>query len=393
MARRSDLMVITPHQLDIWSSNMSELYNSLEGEIIRLIAKRLNNGQLNILDWQMQAMRELHLFNSDVSKLLSQVTGVAETQIKAMFEQSGHKIVTETDSYMIQDPLPLPSNLDNIMRSYYNQAWGDINNLVNQTLISTNYGYTGTATQAYTQVYNRVQALFNTGIYTFEQATERAIQELAQQGVKSAFVDKGGHTWSLERYTRTVLKSTLGNTYDTLRKERMAEYGVYTVVVTSHIGARRACSRIQGHVVDLRQSVPDDSEYKSIYDQYWQADYGSAGGHRGVNCNHLHIPFMPGVNTNNQPKYDAEQNKEVRQLVDKQKRLERTVVKLKKNKMVSEALGNADGAKVWGADVRKYQAKLRELVDSSKYLSRDYSNERVYTPLKTLLQDFRYDKF
>ena len=79
-------MVITPHQLDIWSSNMSELYNSLEGEIIRLIAKRLNNGQLNILDWQMQAMRELHLFNSDVSKLLSQVTGVAETQIKAMFE-------------------------------------------------------------------------------------------------------------------------------------------------------------------------------------------------------------------------------------------------------------------------------------------------------------------
>lgn len=386
-------MVVTPHQLDLWSSNMASLYNSLEGEIIRLIAKRLNKGYTNITEWQMNALRDLHLFNSDVTKLLSEVSGVAETQIKAMFEESGHKIVTDTDGYMTQAALPIPTNLDNIMRAYYEQSWSDINNYVNQTLISTNYGYVGTATQAYTGVYNRIQALFNTGIYTFEQATEKAIQELAQQGVKSTFIDKGGNTWSLERYTRTVLKSTLNNTYDTLRKDRMAEYGIHTVVVTSHVGARRACSRIQGHVVDLREVVPRGSKYKSIYDSFWQADYGTAGGHRGVNCNHLHIPFIPGVNTNNQPKFNADENAEVRQLMDKQRRLERAVVKFKKNKMVSEAMGNDEGASIWGADVRKYQAKLRELVDSNEHLTRDYSNERVYTPLNTLLKDFRYDNF
>lgn len=278
-------MVVTPHQLDLWSSNMASLYNSLEGEIIRLIAKRLNKGYTNITEWQMNALRDLHLYNSDVTKLLSEVSGVAETQIKAMFEESGHKIVTDTDGYMTQAALPIPTNLDNIMRAYYEQSWSDINNYVNQTLVSTNYGYVGTATQAYTGVYNRIQALFNTGIYTFEQATEKAIQELAQQGVKSTFIDKGGHTWSLERYTRTVLKSTLNNTYDTLRKDRMAEYGIHTVIVTSHVGARRACSKIQGHVVDLREVVPNGSKYKSIYDSYWQADYGAAGGHRGKQFN------------------------------------------------------------------------------------------------------------
>ncbi len=40
----------------------------------------------------------------------------------------------------------------------------------------------------------------------------------------------------------------------------------------------------------------------TFYDPYWQAEYGTAGGHRGVECQHLHIPFIPGVNTNNQPK-------------------------------------------------------------------------------------------
>src|SRR5690606_36985481 len=139
-----------------------------------------------------------------------------------------------------------------------------------------------------------------------------------------------------------VLKSTLGNTYNELRKDRMAEYGVHTVVVTSHVGARKQCSKIQGHVVDLRfpSEIPPDSEYKSIYDPSWGAEYGTAGGHRGVNCQHLHIPFIPGVNTNNQPKYDSELNREVAKARDTQRRLEREIVKYKKNLMVAEHLGS-----------------------------------------------------
>lgn len=103
---------------------------------------------------------------------------------------------------------------------------------------------------------------------------------MGAKGIKSTFIDKGGHTWSLERYIRTVLKSTLGNTFNQLRTDRMSEYGVHTVLVTSHMGARKACSKIQGHVVDLRRIVPSSSKYKSIYDPYWQAEYGTAGGHR-----------------------------------------------------------------------------------------------------------------
>lgn len=385
--------MITPHQLDLWSSNMSHLYQSLEGELIRIIAKRLKNGNENILDWQREKLQELHLFNKETAKVISQVTGIAESEIERMFESTGQKIVKDIDKELPYDPKPMPTDLDNIMKAYHDQVWSDINNYINQTLLSTNFGY-GTATsQMYNEIINKTVAAFNSGLFTFDEALERTIQSWAQKGIKSTFVDKGGHTWSLERYVRTVLKSTLGNTYDKLRKDRMSEYDVHTVLVTSHMGARKACSKIQGHVADLRESVSSNEKYKSIYDPYWGAEYGTAGGHRGINCNHLHIPFIPGINTNNQPKIDAKENEKVAELTKRQRQLERQVVKFKKNQMVSEALDHTDNAKQWKQKVRANQAKLRELVDSNEYLGRNYAREKVYTPVNTLLKDFRYDDF
>lgn len=382
---------ITPHQLDLWSGNMSELYQSLEGEIIKIIIKHLKGGSDDITRWQAQKLADLRLFNSEVTKLLAEVTNVAESEIRRMFEETGIALVEDIDRAMPFDKLPPPNNLDNVMRGYFNQSWSEIDNYVNQTLVTTNYGQ-GTATKAFTDVLNRTSAAFNTGLYTLEQSVERSVMQLAQEGIKSTFIDKGGHTWSLERYTRTVLKSTLGNTYDQVRKERMADYGVHTVLVTSHAGARKQCSAIQGNVVDLRypHEIPADSEYRSIYDPWWGAEYGSAGGHMGVNCKHNHIPFIPGVNTNNQPQFDADLNREVAEARDKQRRIEREIVKYKKNLMVAEELGS-ENASYWRSMVSRRQKAMRNhLKDNGEYLSRNYKRERVYTPLETLLKDFDY---
>ncbi|MBE8847887.1 phage minor capsid protein [Enterococcus durans] len=384
--------MISPHQLDLWSSNMAHLYQSLEGELIRIIVKRLNSGHDNILDWQREKLQQLHLFDKETAKVISQITGIAESEIERIFDESGEEIIRDLDKQLPYDAKPLPSDLDNVMKSYHDQIWSDLNNYVNQTLLSTNFGYGTATTQMYTEIINKTTAAFNSGLFTFDEALEKTIQEWAQKGIKSTFIDKGEHTWSLERYVRTVLKSTLSNTYDTLRKDRMSEYGVYTVLVTSHMGARLACSKIQGHVVDLRESVPLGSKYKSIYDPYWQAEYGTAGGHRGVNCQHLHIPFIPGVNTNNQPKFDSKENKKVAELTKKQRYLERQIVKFKKNQMVAEELGRSNNAENWKRKVRATQKQIRELVASNDYLGRNYAREKVYTPVNTLMKDFRYDQ-
>lgn len=383
---------ITPNQLDLWSGNMAELYSSLEGEIIRLIIERLNNGYKDITQWQAQKLRELRLFNDDVAKLVAQVTGVAEPELMRMFQDVGNGIIHDVDSAMPYPVKPKPENLAAIMAAYHNQTWLDIDNYVNQTLITTVYGR-GAAALAYQQILNETSAAFNTGLYTFEQSIERSVTRLAQRGIQTTLTDRGGNTWSLESYTRTVMKSTLGNTYNELRTERMSEYGVHTVVVTSHAGARDACSIIQGNVVDFRDpgEIPEDSEYKSIHDPYWGAHYGEPGGHRGVNCRHMHIIFIPGVNTNNQPQFDQELNAKAAKDRDTQRRIEREIVKYKKNLMVAKELGNTERAKYWQSMVGRRQAAMRKhLNDNGKYLSRNYKRERVYTPLSDLVRDFKY---
>lgn len=386
-------MALTPHQLDLWSSNMAHLYQSLEGELLRLIMIRLNKGHGDLTDWQRSKLQELHLFNRDAANVIAKMTGLAESEITRMFESTGEKLVASVDGSIPYDALPIPSNLDNVMRAYHNQVWLDITNYVNQTLVSTNFGYATATTNMYQDIINKTAAAFNSGLFTFEQALERTVQQWAQKGIKSTFIDKGGHTWSIERYVRTVLKSTLNNTYDKVRKERMFEYGIHTVLVTSHMGARDACSLIQGNVADLRPIDQADGEYRSIYDPYWKARYLEPSGHRGVNCQHLHIPFIPGVNTNNQPTFSQEENAKVAKLMDRQRYLERQVVKFKKNRMVSDALGQSSNAKDWGKKIRLAQSRIRQLVDSNEYLSRNYAREKVYTPVNTLLKDFRYDDF
>lgn len=371
---------------------MSELYNSLEGDIIRIMIKRLKGGPKDITNWQAQKLSELRLFNNDVVKYLAEVTPVAEKEILKMFQAAGRDFVKDVDNYMPFAKKPMPNNLDTIMKGYHDQVWSDIDNYINQTLVTTHYGL-GTAQRAYQTVLNQTSAAFNSGLYTLEQSVERSVMQLAQKGISSTFIDRGGHTWSLERYVRTVLKSTLGNTYDKVRKDRMAEYDVHTVVVSSHVGARQKCSVIQGNVVDLRypEEIPSGSEYLSVYDDYWGADYEMPSGHRGINCRHLHIPFIPGVNTNNQPKYDQELNERVAKARDTQRRIEREITKYKKNLMVAEHF-NGKGVPVWRDMVSRRQKAMRELLkENGDYLNRDYRKEKVYTPLSTLLKDFSYD--
>lgn len=148
-------MPITPYQLDIWSSNMAHIYQSLEGELIRLIIKRLNNGSDNILDWQREKLRDLRLFNKETTKYIAQATGLSEKELKRMFETLGQKIVGDIDKELPYDALPLPTSLDEIMKAYFDQVWGDINNYVNQTLLSTNYGYMQATTLMFQEIINK----------------------------------------------------------------------------------------------------------------------------------------------------------------------------------------------------------------------------------------------
>ena len=386
-------MKITPEQLERYSRAIAKIYNSLEGEIIRIIIRQLRFTPNRLEEWQMEKLSDLHLFNKKVVKELSKATRVAESEIERMFEETGIDMVKDIDEALPYASKPLATNLDTVMRGYFNQSWSQIENIVNQTLITTQYGV-GTAELAYQDILNKTASFVTSGLYTYEEGVERAVRELAERGIQTRLTDKGGNTWSLERYTRTVIKSTLTNSYDEVRKERMAEYGEHLVVVTSHAGARDACFKIQAEVVDLRypEQIPENSPYKSIYDEYWEAHYKEPGGHRGINCRHFHIPFVHGVNTNNQPKFPDKVNERVNKARTRLRQLENEVVNYKKDLMVAENFGHQESIDRYAKLVEGREQAIEEhLKQNPDYISRSIERETVYTPLEAFLGDFSYD--
>jgi retron-type reverse transcriptase len=107
----------------------------------------------------------------------------------------------------------------------------------------------------------------------------------------------------------------------------------------------------------------------------------------------LHIPFIDGVNTNNQPQFDEKENAEVARNRDRQRELERRIVKYKKNLMVAERM-ESPNIEHWRSMVSKSQKAMRDhLKENGKHLRRNYKREKVYTPLNNLLLDFSYSDF
>lgn len=369
---------VTPHQLNLMTDGTVDLYRELESEIFRLVAQRLRTeGEVDIAAWQMEKLQQLHLLNADVIQELAKVSGRASDEIERFIRSAGYAIVDDTDNYF-EKPLPYSSRIDLMMEGFKNQVFRDVNNFVNQTLISTNYG-TGKVAEMYTDIINKSATLFNSGMVTLDKAIQRTINQWVDKGIQSSFVDKGGHTWSMERYVATVLRSTMQRTYNEVRTSRMAEYGCYTVLVGSLASARPDCAYCQGQVLDVRPQEQADSGYPSVYN----FGYGSPGGHRGVNCRHPWFPFVPGVSTNNQPQYDPEDAIENGRIEAGRQQLAGRIRNTKKKLMIAEELGAANTGK-YKRQLLEQQAQMREYVQRHN-LRRNYRLEKVYTPRQNVV--------
>src|SRR5699024_207550 len=304
---------ITPEQLNMFTEPVIDIYRALEDEVFEMIAKRLKTSKDitkdNVLDWQVDKMNQLRLVNEDTVKALSEASGKSEKEIKKVIEKVSRETIKSVDDELkdIYDPLEMPSHIDRVMESFVNQTFREFDNFVNQTLIDTNYGR-GTVSKMYRKIVEESTGKVLTGLKTTNQAIAETVIEWSRKGIDTAFVDRGGNVWHLERYAETVIRSTVNRTYNELRMSRMEEYGIHTVLVTSLPDSREICSHAQGKVLTTKEHDP---EFESIYDY----GYGTAGGLRGINCRHQLIPFVPGVMENNQPQYaqsEMTHNRELR---------------------------------------------------------------------------------
>ncbi|MEK5189720.1 phage minor capsid protein [Enterococcus sp. FSL R5-0957] len=376
--------MITPEKMQKTANSIINIYSELEDRIFTIIIKALKHSRFqdvakeDVLLWQVNQLSKMGTLNDKVIDLLASYTGETQEAIEQLIKGNGVKIVDEIDrelERMVHKSVPVSDDVNKILDSLVRQTFKDLNNNVNQTLITTNFNENAVM-RAYQAILKQSTLESMTGLKTHEKAVKDNVYKMVDMGIKSGFVDKAGREWSMEAYSRTVVQTTSHRTFNDLRLQRMEDFECVTALMSSHPTAREACAPIQGDWVLTvpKEEAPEEFKHlPSIYDH----GYGEPSGTQGINCTHILYPGRPDVNTNNQPRYDPEEVQRNAEIQQKQRRLECDIRYQKKRMNAALELEDPETVQMCKQVISNKQKQLRELINDNEFLVRDYSREQV----------------
>lgn len=339
-----------------------------------------NDDPDKILEWRLQSLSQTGALTDKVIRLLSQQLDISQQKIYAMIHNDGLTVAKQMNRQLSR---ALKKPLKSVRRStlkkidaYARQTFRNVNNYVNESLISRNYRK-NTVARTYRDIINKTVLNVTTGLKTPQRALYDNIYQWRDAGMKSNLTDAAGHNWSLEGYTREVINTESSRVFNDVRMDSMDDNDVVLAVMTSHPAARPDCAPIQGQVVCTVDHDDDrcDEDYPNIYDY----EYGEPQGCFGINCEHMLYPYIKGVSHNYQKQYDPDKAVENAKTQQKQRYFERNVRKQKYKLELAKRLGDDDGITAAKQSIRGYQGKIRNIVKDHDFLTRQRSREQIVT--------------
>ena len=196
---------VTPHQLDLETVSIIEVYQRLEDDIFTMFVDRLKAKGIyaltkdTALQWQLEKLNELHLINNETIKLIAQATNTAEPLINQLIMDNGIKVINQVDEQLSgwtnQQP-PSPQNLiDTTLKGLLHQTKADLNNNVNETLISRNYQ--GGTAEIFRNIVTDAATQSILGLITPDKALDQAVYKWVDAGIKSGLTNAAGHRMGL----------------------------------------------------------------------------------------------------------------------------------------------------------------------------------------------------
>lgn len=385
---------MTPNQLSAKADKIADLYVSLQSNIISRIIAAIQSTKFstvtqdNVLLWQAEQLNKMGMLTNQIVELLAKTTGKSKQAITDMIQNDGMTVSDDIDNECQQltgNKVDISRDNQILLNGLQRQTFLSMDNVVNQSLVSRNI-QDNAALRAFQTVLNKSTVATLSGLKTHDKAISDSIYELVNSGLPTNLVDKAGHNWSLEGYTRMIAQTTAHRTYNDVRVNGMDHYGVTLVLMSSHPASREACAPIQGHVVN---KVPNsDPRYNPKYDSLYNHGYGTPAGTEGINCRHILYPFIEGVSTNTLPKPpDPDEAIENGKQQQRQRLLERTIRKDKQLIRAAEEMHDPVGKQHYQAMLANHRKALRDHIASHDFLHRDYSREKVITKLRADKRD------
>lgn len=382
MSEKKKHPTLNDQQFSLQMQGVSDIYAKMQIELFDSMIKRLKKRgsadlQENPYVWQLEKLNDMHMLNDKNLKTISERTGIAESLLRDVIANEGLKVYKDTKQQLEEDLGRVHSGIvrngvTDALEAYTSQAIEELN-LINTTLPKS-------IQSVFKSIVEQTVANVVAGTKTSDRALHETIMSWQKKGF-TGFTDAAGREWRADSYARAIIKTTTYRVYNEMRTRPAEELGIDTFYYSIKRTARPACSPIQGKIVTKGESRTENGvKVYSLYDY----DYGTAGGCLGVHCGHYLTPFVIGANElPDLPDYlkdlTPEQAEENARIEAKQRALERTIRNHKERLHYANTMNDDELIQAEKLKVRKYQNKIRNLVDNYDFLHRDYSREKIYT--------------
>ena len=370
------------------SEGLSDLYTGLETDLLANIAAYLASGNIETptAKWKMQMLAQLGALNKKNLETIAQYAGLSPEMLADVLQTAALSGIDELEpgfqklvkqGVIKGTKVPVDTAMASAVKSYNKQAAKSLN-LVNTVMAykardAAKQAVISTAEiaekQSFLNMLNKAAGKVVTGAEARQAAMRQCIKEMTEKGIP-AFVDKRGREWSPEAYINMDIRTTANNVAHQAQFDRMDDYGIDLIEVSSHSGARPKCAKDQGRIFNRSGgggTTTDLRGHKIQYGAWKSSSYGEPDGILGINCGHHVYPFIPGVSY--QAYFPAEDDAAAAkkyQKLQKQRELERRVRVPKRQCEALEKLGDTEGLADARSQLRQRQKALRDYCEKNK---------------------------
>lgn len=368
--------MLTPEQIENLPNAMVELYAAAEEEILKDMARRINEYDFFIpaAEHQRQRLLAMGKTRQDIIKQLSKLTGRSTEELKKLMLDAGLEAI-ETDDELYKaaglNPTPVLESqaLKKTLNAGLRTTAGTMQNLTATTA--------NTATKQFERTLDMAWLKVQSGAFDHQSAVRSAVKELASKGIES-ITYPSGHKDTIEVAVRRAVLTGVNKTCADAQLVRADEMGCDLVEVSAHGGARPEHAEWQGKIYDRSGKSKKYPDFKS------STGYGTGAGLCGWNCRHNFRPYIDGsprtysdelLKDYNAKKYEynGEQLTEY-EATQKQRAIERNIRRWKRERAAMEEIG--EDATQAAEKVKEWQKRQRDFI-SQTGLRRQFAREQV----------------
>ena len=323
--------MLTPQQIleiiDTLYPQIDELNTWIMADIIKRLMARLGRGKLYMTatdDWQLQVYQSAGGHLDAVQQEIKHWTKATDAEVKRIFEDAGIKALAYDSNFYIEHglagiELAQSESMIRLLEDAYQRTAGTVHNFTRTTAEASQQQLIKALDAAHIKV--------NSGAASYTQAVEEAVSSIVDTQTKVIY--PSGHVDTIETAVLRAVRTGVAQAAGNMAVQGMEERDWDVVLVSAHIGARYGDGGKnpsnhfwwQGKHYSRTGRTPDLPLFVE------STGYGTGEGLCGWNCRHS---FGPGdVRHNPFAQFDAEQNKRVYDLSQRQRTMESRIRRTK----------------------------------------------------------------